>query len=154
MSRTARRGAVIIIVAAVSLSSCARPSVDPIISPLFMANATAPIHINFTCDGTNQISLTDDAGDAAWSFEAKKFETVSWVVPANVSINGISSKVPSVPLPLSTPGPQGGKGNPYTGQVNATAQSKRHYLYNIDVTCAPLAGPAVRLVIDPDMIIF
>ena len=152
MSRTARCGAVITIVAGASLVSCAHPSVDPAISPLFLAHATPPIHINFTCDGTNQISLTDDDGNAAWTFQAKKNETVSWLVPGNVSINGIMSKAPSVPLPLSTQGLQGGNGNPYRGQVNANAQS-RHYPYNIDVTCTPQAGPAVRLVIDPDMII-
>ena len=96
--------------------------------------------------------LTDDAGNPAWTFKAKKNDPVSWVVLGNVSINAITSKSPAIPLPLTTPGPQGGNGNPYRGQVNSNAQS-RHYLYSIDVTCTPQSGPAVRLVIDPDMII-
>lgn len=152
MSNIARSGALVTIVGAALLASCARPSMDPDVGPRALADAVAPIHINFTCDGVNQISLTDNDGNPAWTFKAKKNDPVSWVVLGNVSINAITSKSPAIPLPLTTPGPQGGNGNPYKGQVNSNAQS-RHYLYSIDVTCTPQSGPAVRLVIDPDMII-
>ena len=154
MSRTARSGALVSIIAGALLASCARPSMDPNVGPHALADAAPPIHINFTCDGVNQLSLTDDDGNPAWTFKAKKNDPVSWVVLGNVNINAITSKSPAIPLPLTTPGPQGGNGNPYRAQVNSNAQS-RHYLYSIDVTCtpAPGGGAPVRLVIDPDMII-
>ena len=154
MSRTARSGALITILAGVVLASCARPSMDPDVGPRVFTDAVAPIHINFTCQGgVNQISLTDDNGNPAWTFKAKKNDPVSWVVPANVTINSISSKTPAIPLPVSPNGNSGGSnGKSYETKVNSDAQSK-HYLYNIDVTCTSTSGAVVRLVIDPDMII-
>lgn len=153
MSRTARCGAVVTIIAVGLLSSCARPSMDPNVGPHVLADAESPININFTCNGTNQISLTDNNGVAAWTFKARKNNPVSWQVPANVTINAISSKSPAIPLPVSPNGSAGGSnGKSYDAKVNADAVSKR-YFYNIDVTCTPTSGAAVRLVIDPDMIV-
>ena len=154
MSRTARSGGLVSIIACALLASCARPTMDPNVGPHALADAAPPIHVNFTCDGVNQVSLTDDDGNPAWAFKAKRNDPVSWVVLGNVNINAITSKSPAIPLPLTTPGPQGGNGNPYRAQVNSNAQS-RHYLYSIDVTCTPTSGGGapVRLVIDPDMIV-
>ena len=154
MSRTARCGDVIAFVASGLLISCARPAMNPEVGPLVLRDAESPISINFTCNGPNVISLTDNNGNQAWTFKARKNAPVSWLVPANVTINSISSKTPAIPLPLSPNGNAGGSnGKSYDSKVDSDAQSK-HYLYNIDVTCTSAVGATVRLVIDPDMIIF
>ena len=154
MSRATRSGVFLTMMAGTVLASCARPSMDPEVGPHILGDASPPIHVNFTCDGgINQFSLTDDYGNPAWTFKARRRDPVSWTVPATVAINAITSKSSSIPLPLTPTGPQGGKGNPYRGQVNGDAES-RHYLYSIDVTCTSTSGTAVRLVIDPEMIIF
>ena len=159
MTRTARCGALITIAAAALLGACARPSVDPNGGPHIFADAVAPIHINFSCDDANkgiQVSLIDDNGNPAWAFKAKKNDPVSWLVPANVTINSISPKDPAIPLPISPNGNSGhSNGRSYDVKVNGNAPgSNVHYPYNIDVSCTPPGGGTpVRLVIDPDMII-
>ena len=155
MSRAARSGAFITMIAGVVLASCARPSMDPEVGPHILADAKAPVHINFTCDGgVNNISLTDRVGLPAWTFSAGKNDLVSWEVPVNVAINAIASKS-AIALPITITEAHGGNGNPIKGQLNSSAESGHHHLYYIDVSCTPTAGnrTPVRLVIDPEMII-
>lgn len=156
MSSTVRYGAVITIAAGGLLSSCARASVDPAVGPHLLAEAEAPIYIKFTCNDSNTISLTGKNNVPAWAFKAKKKDPVSWQVPPNVTINGITPKPGESALPLSSNGSSGGaNGTSYETKVKDDADLKR-YPYNIDVTCTPTSGGGapVRLIIDPDMIIF
>lgn len=154
MSRTAPCGALIAIMMASLVASCARPA-SPAIGPYTLLDAKFPITINFTCNGgVNTIGLTDAANHQAWSVSANKGEAIRWRVPPNVTINSIKPK-PGGTLPVVTNGQQGGNdGDDYNGTVDNGAGSGAHYPYAIDVTCKPSGGGTpVKLVIDPDMII-
>ena len=160
MSNSVRFGAVVTLVAGGLLSSCARAPRDPAVDPHILTDAEPPININFTCGNANQgiqVTLVDNNNNPAWTFKAHKNDPVSWLVPGNVTINAISSKSATNPLPVLPDGDAGGSdGKPYKVKVKDNVHINDKYSYNIDVTCtpAPGKGPPVRLVIDPDMIIF
>jgi hypothetical protein len=122
------------------------------------ADAVGPIHISFTCDTTPpafpSLALADSTGNPAWTVKAKKKDPISWVVPANVTIDSIKSKN-LIPLPLDSNGTQGGApGVSFNSKVKNSNNPPTDYHYNIFAKCTPTDGaPVVRLRIDPEMII-
>jgi len=137
---------------AASLLSCnpSSPNLTVAVSP----KSASPIHVNFACDSVASIGLVDANGKSAWVFTADKKDTVSWVVPGNVTINSITGKTPADTLPLDPNGAQGGQpGVSVDSKVRDSNKQETTYRYNILATCHPATGPDVHLLIDPDMIV-
>lgn len=153
--------AIVALLAVASLVSCAtgvqQPSskqggVQSVESLVAVLDAVAPdvdsIRINFSCDTVDSIALKAPNGRSAWSVRRRRNDSISWVVPSNVTINSIGGA-----LPLDSAGPQGGApGTPYKSKVKDNAERKTYH-YIIDATCQPAAAPARRLIIDPEFIV-
>jgi len=152
--------AIIALVAVASLLSCAKgdqqvsskQGVQSVESLVAILDAVAPevdsVRINFYCGTVDSIALKAPNGSSAWSVRRKQNDTISWVVPSNVTINSIGGA-----LPLDSAGPQGGSpGTPYKSKVKSDAQRKTYH-YIIDATCQPAAAPARHLIIDPEFIV-
>lgn len=112
------------------------------------------VHINFVCGPVDSIGLTDKNGRPAWSFRRKPNESITWVVPQAVTIDSIVSKsVNPLPLDQNPNDPHGGApGVAFKATVKSGA-ANGPYHYVIKTTCNPQTGPAIKLVIDPEMII-
>lgn len=151
MSRSGACRTLATVLVAASLLSC-KPRRDETV--VGYADPVGPIHINFSCGDPISIGLADAAGTPAWTVKTKKKDPISWEVPANVTINSIMGKLPTDPLPLDPDGPQGGTpGVSFKSKVKDSNKPTTEYHYKIDVTCHPVTGPDVRLVLDPEMIV-
>jgi hypothetical protein len=118
-----------------------------------IAPSVDSVRVNFSCGAVDSIALTTPSGNPAWTVRRKPNNPITWVVPANVTINSILGKTPTDTLPLDADGPQGGAaGTPFKSKVKAHAAEKAYH-YVIDATCQPVSGSARRLVIDPEMIV-
>jgi hypothetical protein len=159
MSRAGVSPALIALVAVASLAalvSCTGGDEEALLDAV--APSVDSVRVNFSCGtvdsiAVDSIALATPSGIPAWSVRRKPNNPITWVVPANVTINSILGKTPVDTLPLDPDGPQGGAaGTPFKSKIKAHAASKTYH-YLIDATCQPASGPARRLVIDPEMII-
>ena len=152
MSHAGAFRTLVTLVVAASLVSC-KPT-SPSRTVAFSPKSASPIHVNFVCGAVDSIGLADANGKSAWVFTADKKDTVSWVVPTNVTINSITGKTVADTLPLDSIGTQGGQpGVSFNSKVRDSNKQETTYHYNIDATCHPATGPDVHLLIDPDMIV-
>ena len=141
------------LVVATSLA-CNPSSPNNNVAVLGSPQSVSPIHVNFTCGAIDSLALVDANGTPAWTFITKKNDTISWVVPSNVTINSITGKTAADTLPLVSNGPQGGQpGVSFDSKVQNSNKSETKYHYNIDATCHPQTGSDVHLLIDPEMIV-
>ena len=152
--------AIVALVAVASLVSCAKgdqqvsskqggvQSVESLVAVLdAVAPETDSIRINFSCGTVDSIALKTPHGGSAWSVRRRQNDTISWVVPSNVTINSIAG------LPLDSAGSQGGTpGTPYKSKVKGNAERKTYH-YAIQATCHPASGDSIRLIIDPEFIV-
>jgi hypothetical protein len=159
MSRAGVSRALVVLVCVASLAtlvSCTGGDEEALFDAV--APSVDSVRVNFSCGtvdsiAVDSIALATLSGDPAWSIRRKPNNPITWVVPANVTINSIAGRTPVDTLPLDPDGPQGGAaGAPFKSKVKAHAASKTYH-YLIDATCQPASGPARRLVIDPEMII-
>src|SRR3954468_7528880 len=104
MSHAGAFRTLVLLAVAASLVSCSDDDDDKVAG---YTAPSGPVHINFSCGDTLSIGLADASGNPAWSFSAKKKDTVSWVVPTNVKINSILPKTAADSLPLDSAGTQG-----------------------------------------------
>ena len=147
MSRTVMSRALLAAMAAVLLVSCNRFFGGRVAGD----RPTSPMLLQLTCHGgLDSIALTGANGVPAWVFEPKRNDDVEWRTVANVTIDSIVSKPRQDPLPLDPPLRPGG---PFRSKVKGNADRHKHFYYSIFATCRPTSGPAVRMMIDPDMII-
>jgi hypothetical protein len=153
MSRAGVSRAWVALVAMASLAalvSCTEGDVEAAFDAI--APSVDSVRVNFSCGAVDSIALTTPSGDPAWSVTRKPNNPITWVVPANVTINSILGKTPADTLPLDPDGPQGGAaGTPFKSKVKAHAATKTYH-YVIDATCQSASGPR-RLVIDPELIL-
>jgi hypothetical protein len=145
--------AVVTLAAAASLVACAGRNK----ALLFVPDApfVDSVRINFSCSAAvDAIALTDMRGHPAWIFRRKQKDPITWLVPANVTINSIVGTAQD-PLPAD-PDPAGPGGHAPGGSLKMKVKDVNDrdepYHYAIDATCtAP--GIVRHLVIDPEMII-
>ena len=138
--------AIVAVVAVALLAACAqKPDADRFNT--FVPSVDV-ITVAFSCGAVDSIAMTAPNGDPAWIVGRKQKDPISWVVPANVTINSITG------LPLDTAGSQGGTpGTPYKSKVKENAERKTYH-YAIELTCRPAAGPPdTHLIIDPEFIV-
>jgi hypothetical protein len=128
-----------------------------------IAPDTDHVLIDFSCDN-NEVSIglfdTQPGGAPAWAVRRHPNNKIAWTVPQNVTINSITAKSGSDPLPLDVDSHEhgGAPGVPFKAKVKSNAgnpgnPSTKTYYYHIDVTCQPATGPEIRLVIDPEFIV-
>lgn len=152
MSRAGAYRTLALLLVAASLVACDSEDDDDAVARY--TPAAGPVHINVTCADTISVGLADASGNPAWTFSTKKKDTVTWVVPANVTINSIRGKSPADSLPLDSAGTQGhAPGASFISKVREGPQPPTDYHYKIDATCHPATGPDVHLLIDPEMIV-
>lgn len=131
------------LVAVVSLAACAEKPDEA----RFNTPSVDAITVAFSCGGVDSIALKAPNKDPAWAVRRKRKDPISWVVPANVTINSITG------VPLDPAGSQGGTpGTPFKSKVKDNAEWKTYH-YVIDVTCHPTAPPDRHLIIDPEFIV-
>ena len=139
-----------------------------------IAPDVATIYVNFTCGTDTTFGLSDSNGNGkkpAWAFmrhpTAPKNQ-ISWVVQHNarpVTIDSIANKPGQPPFPIDVdPNHKGGApGAAFNATVKPNAgapgvivpgfHKDTTYSYSIGVTCKPVTGPDVHVVIDPEMIV-
>jgi len=143
------------VVAATSLVSCSEQSLD-LANVAGYEEPTPPFALNITCGANITVAFTGANGAPAWLAHLKKKDTLSWAVPANITIDSIKPKAGQDPLPTDPDGSQGGQpGVPYKSKVkDQDFGNGKNYRYNIFTRCNPgNSGPLVPVQIDPEMII-
>lgn len=106
---------------------------------------------------------TQAGGPPAWAVRRHPNDKIVWTVPQDVTINAITAKAGTDPLPIDVdPIEHGGlPGVPFKATVRSDAgnpggpgnPSTKTYDYLIDVTYKPLHGSAIELMIDPEFIV-
>jgi len=110
------------------------------------------VSVNFVCATGDTIALKTPAGKSAWSVRRNPNDVITWVVPSNVTIHSIKGKSAGE-FPVDSAGVQGGApGASFKAKVKGNAANGMYH-YLINATCTPASGPAVNLVIDPEMIV-
>jgi hypothetical protein len=106
-----------------------------------------------------EVGLFDKhSGQPAWAFrrhtDAPKNE-IEWTVPDDVTIESIEGKTESLPIDVDSNQHGGAPGKPFKATVRSDPEDPptKTYDYAITVTYEPTNGDAVRLVIDPEMIV-
>jgi hypothetical protein len=128
-----------------------------------VAPDTDRVRIDFSFhDNVVSIGLVDAQpnGKPAWAVRRHPNSLITWNVAQDVTINSIEAKPGTDPLPIDVdPYEHGGQpGVPFKAKVRSDAgnpgsTSTKTYDYHLDVTCTPVTGPGIRLVIDPEFIV-
>jgi hypothetical protein len=158
MSRPVMFGAVLAIIGAATVSSCAK-SDSGSASLTFadtssLAKTVGPVQIHVACDSVLTVALTDSLGNSGWDISKKKKDPITWLPDPNVTIDYIRQKG-GQPMPLDSAGDQGGApGKSYRSTVhdNNTGHDLLYH-YTMRLTCDRAVGPDVPVIIDPDFII-
>jgi hypothetical protein len=175
MSRVSVPRAVASLVVVASLVSC-RHEDEQLTDQQALIAVLAPdvptVYVNFTCAADTTIGLFDSNGSGkkpAWAVMRRRNNPIQWVVAQNarpVTITAIGDKPGEDPFPIVVdPTEHGGSpGVAFKATVKADAgvpgqdppadkPKDKVYAYSIGLTCTPATGPAIHVVIDPEMIV-
>lgn len=138
--------AIVALVAAASFAACSSEGLNQATVDALVPSVDS-INVRFSCGAVDSIALKAPNGGPAWAVRRSRNQPISWVVPANVTINSIAG------LPLDSAGVQGGSpGTPFKSKVKDNAESKTYH-YAIEATCHPTSGSDRHLIIDPEFIV-
>jgi hypothetical protein len=158
----------------VSLASCSKTlhlTTDQALIET-LAPDVATVYVNFTCGADTTIGLFDsnvNGKKPAWGVMRRRGNPISWVVAQNarpVTITSLGDKPGEDSFPVIVdPNHKGGSpGAPFNATVKADAgvpgqdppankPKDKGYFYSIGLTCSPVTGPDIHVVIDPEMIV-
>jgi hypothetical protein len=176
MSRVSVPRAIASLVVVASLVSCRHEDQQQLTDQQALIAALAPdvptVYVNFSCAADTTIGLFDSNGSGkkpAWAVMRRRNNPIQWVVAQNarpVTITSIGDKPGEDPFPIVVdPTDHGGSpGKAFKAMVKTDAgvpgqdppadkPKDKVYAYSIGLTCAPATGPAIHVVIDPEMIV-
>jgi hypothetical protein len=176
MSRVSVPRAVVSLVVVACLVSCRHEDQQQLADEQALIAALAPdvptVYVNFTCAADTTIGLFDANGPGkkpAWAVMRRRTNPIQWVVAQNarpVTITSIGDKPGEDPFPIDVDSTEhgGSPGVAFKATVKADAgvpgqdppadkPKDRVYAYSIGLTCTPATGPAIHVVIDPEMIV-